>query len=36
MAKEMVSKLNGCMEMAVSADAPTFSAGKGIWFQIVE
>ncbi len=36
MAKEMVSKLNGCMEMAVSADAPTFSAGTGIWFQIVE
>lgn len=36
MSKEMVSKLNGCMEMSVSADAPTFTAGTGIWFQIVE
>ena len=35
MGKEMVSKLNGCQEIIVSAEAPTFSSGSGLWFQVV-
>lgn len=36
MSSAYAAKLDNCMEVAVSKDEPTFSAGTGMWFQIIE
>ena len=35
MTKEYAAKLDGCAEVSVGADAPTFASGSGIWFQVI-
>ena len=35
MSSAYAAKLDGCMEIAVTAEAPTFASGSGIWYQVV-
>lgn len=35
MSSAYAAKVDGCMETAIGADAPTFASGSGIWYQVV-
>lgn len=35
MTKEYAAKLDGCSEFSMAKEAPTFTSGSGVWFEIV-